>query len=177
MSYQPVWIDGRQVRPGRRDSDSRYRAIADHLAGRTGFTVLDFGAYIGYFSRRLVEDFGARCLAVDNCSTLEHSPGVEILKRRLTPGEVRGLGTFDVALCLSVLHHVEQWREMLDALLAAAPTVFIETANPDEVLPKASQHQHSAAIHAAVEATGARVLTYTPGYDANYQRPLWVVEC
>lgn len=176
MSYQPLWDNGRHIKPGRRNTENRYLAVANYLAGRRGFTVLDFGSHIGYFARRLAHEFDAKCVAVDDHPKLQPAPGVETIHKRLTAREIRELGHFDVTLCLSVLHHIHQWRATLKAILDSAPTVFIETANPDEHLPNAKRHDSSDAIHDAVEAAGGRPLTYTPGYDTNYHRPLWVID-
>lgn len=176
VAYQPTWANGREVKPGRRPCDSRYAAIANYLAGRQDFTVLDFGSHLGYFSQRLHEDFNADCTAVDDYQHLTEKPGVTVINERLTAAQVRKLGTFDVTLCLSVLHHVPQWKAMLSAILDSAPIVFLEVADPDETLPGARTHGKSEQIFAAIEGTGARVLTHTKGFDDNYHRPLWVLD-
>lgn len=174
--YQPEWRDGREHGRGRRDAAGRFDAIAEYLGDRRGFTVLDFGAYGGYFSARLADQFDADCTAVDDSKYLTEAPGVTTIRDRLTPAEIRKLGDFDVTLCLSVLHHIPKWKDTLAALLDSAPIVFVETANPDETLPKATAHKHSAAIAAAIEEAGGVELTRTPGYDASQTRPLWVID-
>lgn len=174
--YQPEWKDGREVGTGRRDAAGRYKLIADYLDGMREFHVLDFGAYGNYFSARLASDFGAHCVAVDDCAGLTEAPGVTVVNRRLSMPELVDLGTFDVALCLSVLHHLPDWRAYLDALTSMAPLVFVETAWHLEILPKARAHRDSIAIHDAVLDAGGKILGYTPGYDASFQRPLWVID-
>ncbi|ABQ86172.1 hypothetical protein PBI_TWEETY_103 [Mycobacterium phage Tweety] len=176
MLYQPKWVDGKESGRSKRDCNSRYEAIASYLTGREGFTVLDVGAYLGYFGARLHEDFGAHTTAVDDYAGLTDAPGVTAINKRMTAGEIRKLGHFDVALLLSVLHHVPRWREMLKAVVDSADIVFIETSNPNEVLPKARMHGSAADIHEAVEATGAKILTYTKGFGEDYDRPLWVLD-
>lgn len=175
LLYQPTWSDGREHGKARRDANARYQAIANHLNNRHGFTVLDFGAYGGYFSARLTEQFGATCTAVDDSPHLTETPGVTVIRERLTPTQLRKLGPFDIALCLSVLHHIPQWRATLNALTSVASTLFIETAHPDETLPKAVAHGSSAAIQTAVQKAGGIQLCHTPGYDHKHQRPLWVI--
>ncbi|WP_306365456.1 bifunctional 2-polyprenyl-6-hydroxyphenol methylase/3-demethylubiquinol 3-O-methyltransferase UbiG [Nocardia sp. CC227C] len=178
--YQPEWVNGREVGTGRRDAAGRYKAIADYLGDdMRGFHVLDLGAYNGYFSRRLAEDFGAHCVAADDYVGLTDAPGVKAVRKRLSMPELTSLGSFDVVLCLSVLHHLPDWRAYLDALVSMAPLVFIETAHPDEVLPKAKAHGQSREIEAAVDAlAGAHgtMLAFTPGHDARHARPLWVID-
>lgn len=176
MRYQPGWRDGKELGTGKRDAAGRFTAIADYLDDRRGFTVLDFGAYGGYFSARLVEQFGATCTAVDDSPHLTESPGVRVIRERLTPTGIRQLGKFDVVLCLSVLHHLKTWRATLNALLSATPVVFIETAHPDETLPRAGNHEASPKILAALEKAGGTVITHTPGYDKRFERPLFVID-
>lgn len=174
--YQPEWRDGREVGKGRRDAAGRFDAIAAYLGDARDFTALDFGAYGNYFSARLVEQFGAHCTAVDDTTGLTESPGIKVINRRLPMSDLVDLGPFDVALCLSVLHHLPNWPAYLNALETMAPLVFVETSHPSEVLPKAKAHGDAGMIYAAVEKAGGKVLTTTPGYDSRYERPLWVID-
>ena len=160
----------------RRHSEARLAAITEYLDGRHGFTVLELGALDGYFSTQLAEQFGAHATAVDDSRHLTDTPGVTAIHSRLTATEIRKLGQFDVTLCLSVLHHLTAWKSTLNALLDSAPIVFIETAHPNETLPKAAAHKHSAAITAAVEKAGGVDIAHTPGYDPKHSRPLFVID-
>lgn len=184
MSYQPLWINGREVGVGLRDCNTRYRAIADSLHASPGAigSALDFGAYGCYFSARLAEDFNASVTAVDGDPVLAdsyHKPqrgSVSLVVKRLEPKEIQDLGWFDVALCLSVLHHHQDWKRYLMALLDAAPILFVETPHPAEVLPNALGHNHSEAIIATMlNDLQAQPLVQTPGWDATHQRTLWRV--
>lgn len=174
--YQPIWRDSKELGTGKRDAAGRFQAIAEYLGDKTGFTCLDFGAYGGYFSARLAEQFNATVTAVDDSPYLTEATGVTVINQRLTPAELRHLGTFDVALCLSVLHHLKNWRATLNALLDAAPILFVETAHPDENLPKAGNHKASQHIQDAVEKAGGVVLTHTPGYDKRHMRSIYVID-
>lgn len=177
MGYQDTWMRGRRRAAGTRDCAGRYDAIARQLAGRSGFTVLDLGAHAGYFSLRLAEQFDARVTAVDDWPGLSRAvagePRVTAVPRRLTPGQVRGLGPFDVVLALSVLHHIPDWPGMLDALREAAGVLMIETPDPAEVLPKAVAHGPELA--AAVYALPGEVIAWTPGHRSRILRPLKAV--
>lgn len=175
MSYQPEWRGGRTVGTSRRDAEGRYHAIAEYLKGRSGFTALDLGAHQGYFSHRLADEFGAAVTAVDDYPGLQPRDGVTVIRRRLAAGEVTQLGHFDVSLCLSVLHHLPRWRDMVDALLAVSDVLFVEIADPGEHLPRAVAHSASAHIASYIERLGGRVLARTPGYDPEFSRPLWVI--
>ena len=116
--------------------------------------MLELGALDGYFSKHLAETHKAQCTAVDDNPHLQESPGVTVVQDRLSATAIRKLGPFDVALCLSVLHHLPQWKATLNALLDAAPVVIVESAHPDEALPKAGNHKASADILAAIENVG-----------------------
>jgi hypothetical protein len=185
MSYQPQWVDGKEVGTGRRPCAERYAAIAEYLQGRFGeeqeITVLDFGAQSGYFSARLVDDFNAKATAVEsNRAALTHmtrDPRVRVIAARLTPEQITKLGKFDVVLGLSVLHHLPNWKRYLRELVAVGEVIFIETAHPKENLPKAVAHGESAAIENEVVALSTMdALALTAGYDADYERPLYVID-
>jgi 2-polyprenyl-3-methyl-5-hydroxy-6-metoxy-1,4-benzoquinol methylase len=178
--YQPRWVRGQATTPSERDAETRYLAIKDALGDHEIERVLDFGAYGGYFSFRLAEDFGCRVVAVDDHHELKRgiaanrNPLVEGVHHRMSVDEVRELGSFDVVLALSVLHHVEHWAEMLVALKDAASTfLFIETPGPDEFLPKALVPLEP--IWTAVESLGGEAIAEVAGYDGRYTRELKVV--
>jgi 2-polyprenyl-3-methyl-5-hydroxy-6-metoxy-1,4-benzoquinol methylase len=177
LSYQDATRGGRVI-PGARDCAGRYEAISRALRDARGFTVLDFGANDGYFSRRLAEDFDASVTAVDDWKSLPrsvaHEPRVSVIARRLSPHDVRHLGEFDVVLALSVLHHVPEWGEMLQALHDAARHVlFVETPDVSETLPKAVSHCPELAY--TVGALGGETIAQTPGYRSQILRPLKAV--
>lgn len=181
MSYQPEWRNGREIGVGDRDCDERYRAIRDELKRHWTVVdrqrrVLDLGAYIGYFALRLVDDFpAARVVAVDDFPGLRRvrHARVNVITRRLSPDQVRDLGRFDAVLCLSVLHHVPRWDDLLDALLDATPLLFIESTSREENLPLAAAHTPE--LCDAVTALGGRKLTSTHGYKSAIPRELKVV--
>lgn len=179
MPYLPRWDKGKEIGTGQRDGDGRYRAIRKYLEDNPiepGFSVLDFGAWNGYFSRRLADDFDANCTAVDNVPELEPYPGVAVINRRIQPDEITG--TYDVVIAMSVLHHLENWRDYFAKFLEVAPVVFLEVAAPSEVLPKAKAHNNSKAIMRSVKAKklGGTVIAETPGYDSKHLRPLIVID-
>lgn len=157
----------------RRNSADRLAAITEYIGNTPGIKVLEFGALDGWFSQQLTEKLAADCTVVDDNPNLS---GANVINKRLTATDIRKLGSFDVVLALSVLHHVPQWKSTLNALLNAAPVVFIETAHPDETLPKAVNHSASAQIVKAVEDAGAISITQTPGYDSRFTRDLWVID-
>lgn len=181
MLYQPEWRDGKTVGVSKRDAASRADAIVEYLGDAKGLRILDLGAYAGYFSHRLADQLDSECVAVDDFPGLKEAPGVTVIRERLTPAAIEKLGKFDVALCLSVLHHLPQWKRYLKTLTDIADVVFVETSVPEEILVKAKAHGSAKAIHEAVEAASTGVIAHTAGYGSNpatatLERPLWVID-
>lgn len=178
MTYQDVLDDrGLVVERGSRDCESRWDAIESYLTGLPwGPRVLDLGAYAGYFSLRMADRFGAQVVAVDDWRDLrkvDHQ-NITTIHRRLTPSEVEALGEFDLVLALSVLHHIPEWRDMLDVLdRVTTGIMFVETPDPSEVLPKAVAH--CVELHDAVVALGGDVIARTDGHRSTIKRNLWAI--
>ncbi len=178
-AYQPVWDmkNHCEVGTGWRDCDGRFQAIKNYLLEKGGhdyaFSVLEVGAYNGYFCRRLHDDFNAECLAVDNNPRLEEAPGVRVIPKLLNPDAIRELGHFDVTMCMSVLHHRQDWYDFIDALLKSADVIFIETANPNENLGQ--YKPYAVGAHLELGKIGTVIAQTAPMYG-NHLRPLWVVD-
>ncbi len=177
VSYQPAWVDGKEVGTGGRDASGRYAAIRRELQGHSGFSVLDIGAYTGYFAHRLADEFGARCLAVDRNTRLDERENVAVSRRYMDAADLEAInhGTWDVTLLLSVLHHMREWRRSLTAVLGFSTMAFVELPDARERLPNAAMHHETPAMHDAVQAVGGTVVTRTPGYDSRYTRPTYVI--
>lgn len=184
--YQPRWVKGRALTRSERDAETRYLAIRNLLVEHQEATglplerVLDFGAYGGYFSFRVAEDFGCRVIAVDDHPELKlgldanQNPLVEGVTCRLEPDEVAALGEFDVVLALSVLHHVPDWKRMLDVLVGLTTQyLFIETPGPNEFLPLAVSPLEP--IWTVVENLNGEVIAEVDGFDHRFTRELKAV--
>jgi SAM-dependent methyltransferase len=163
VNYQPMWMDGRTVGPQERDCEGRYAAIVPYVP--EGARVLDFGAFTGYFSHRLADERSADCVAV--APEVLPYPGVTTISGRLDVDGIRALGTFDVVLALSVLHHVDPWQDYLKVLLDAAPTVIIETVHPAETF----NHCAPEKVKAIAEGVFGPILCRTAGYQTDLLRP------
>ncbi len=155
MTYQDsVDEDGVVVTAGYRSCADRYevvRKVAQSL--RRPFTVLDLGAASGYFSIRLTQDFGARAVAVDRDPAVREAIGrvAAVEQKTMDPEMVRRMGTYDMVLGLSFLHHVPGWRAMLDMLnRITRSALIIETPHPREKLRVAVNRHELGAIDAAV---------------------------
>lgn len=154
-------------------TDPRFDAIASRI--KSPNRILDFGAISTDTAEKLTLKWPkAEVVVVGDEIDTPSTPRIEVVPNRLTAGQVGKLGPFDVTLALSVLHHCVQWKNYLSVLRNSAPILFIETAHPDEDLPKAKAHKHTAEMIAAVEAIG-KPIAYADGYDNRYQRTLWLV--
>ena len=148
-----------------RQSVARADLIHQHIPPFS--RVLDFGAYKGVISRRLAE-LGHHVTAVS--PEITDDTGVTAIRKTLSADDLRDLGEFDIALCLSVLHHLPNWRDYVAALESIAGIVFYEHAAADEDDKRVAGRP---AFRALIEreVTGA-VIGHHPGKDAGYLRPL-----
>lgn len=148
-----------------RMSEARADLINEHLPA--GSRILDFGAYEGVISRRLAQH-GHDVTAVS--PELEDDTGITAIRGTLDPDGIRALGQFDVALCLSVLHHLRNWRDYVHALESVASIVFYEHAVPEEDSERVAGRPPLRALIER-EVTG-EVIGRFQGKDRNYHRPL-----
>ena len=148
-----------------RMSEARADLINEHIPA--GSRILDFGAYRGVIARRLAAH-GHDVTAV--APELTDHTGITGIRKTLDPDGIRALGQFDVALCLSVLHHLGDWRDYVAALEEVAPVVFYEHAIGDENSNKvAGRPVFRNAIATALTGT---IIGRFPGKDASRLRPL-----
>lgn len=146
--YQDVWRQGKLVRAGRRDCAGRFEAIVQHVVEpRWGtpplppeFTVLDVGAWDGYFARRFHEA-GATCTMVDERPLPDISGYIRIRywRQRLDWASVTKLRHHNLTLALSVFHHMPDWDAVYGALLERTDVLVVETAVPEETGPEVPQ--------------------------------------
>ena len=150
-----------------RNSTARADLIHQHIPA--GSRILDFGAYRGVISARLASH-GHAVTAV--APELPNLPDVTCMKQTMTPDEIRQLGQFDVALCLSVLHHLPDWPDYVAALKDVALMVFVETVSLAErkVAGKPAHRQ------ALIDHLQGRTIGFHPGKDTRYQRPLILLD-
>jgi tRNA (mo5U34)-methyltransferase len=141
--FHSIDLGGGVVTPGRDDSAAklaRLRLPAD-LSGRS---VLDIGAWDGFFSFEAERRRAERVLAVDTlawergeksgrpCFELAHRAlGSRVESRRLDVHDVAtaGIGRFDLVLCLGVLYHLREPLRALEAVAAVTGELLVlETA-------------------------------------------------
>lgn len=182
MSYQDT-IDptGAVVSAGYRECEARYEVVRQAVEGlRRPFTVLDLGAAEGYFSVRLAQEFGARVVAIDSRPVVKAIEGrvAAVRVQEMTPEDVRLLGTFDVVLALSILHHVPDWKGMLERLdRNFRSRLIVETPNPREKLRVAHNRDELPSILGGVLRRGFKQEGEAPAvWDSSLRRGIFVKE-
>jgi hypothetical protein len=160
--YQDIWRNGRLITPGRRDCAGRYeviRAALESELGR-GFSVADVGGWDGYFPVRLAEDLSAHAENIDS----RDIPLACHRRLNVTAKTVGEVGYHDAILCLSVLHHMEDWREVYEGLKAQCLVLICEVCH------------RVADIFETVSADADALLCETPCLDnPRNQRPMFLV--
>jgi len=158
------------------------------------FSLVDFGSSLGYFPF-FFADRGARTMGIDInpentavaratqrvnglSATFETAP-LDLTKvRTISPGE------YDVALALSVLHHItlrrgmDYVKQLVAELLARIPILIVELAHRDEAvnfvwracLPEDSLEIFSGCDHAQIQHLGD-----FPSHLSSSVRPMYLV--
>lgn len=186
-AYQPV-LDGKGkvVAAGERDCDDRWQAIAAEFHRLSGlpFTLLDVGAYTGYFSRRATAEYACRAFAVDDNPKLQPAPNVRVHRGRVDAGWIARQPRFDVILALSVLHHMPDWRDVLRELQACRGFAVVEVPAPNEwrwmtsAPARRDVPEIAETVAAAAGVSGGKLLGEFPrtGKDGiTYQRRMWLL--
>ena len=127
--YQDYYVNGKTVRKGVRECDSRYECMKEVFSQYSRpFTILDIGANFGYYSLRACTEFGAYSVMVESehyeCEKLIELSTMNdcrdrliIFKKRISLDDLRELSKcehFDVVLGMNVLHHFED-EDVLEA--------------------------------------------------------------
>ena len=177
--YQDVWRNGHLVQAGRRECSERYGAIARVLSGAfgRGFTVADVGGWDGYFAVRLAEELDAKATNID-------SRRIDLpchRRMKVTADNVLTIGEQDAILCLSVLHHMEDWRAVYAGLKAQAKVLLVEVCHPDEAkgqlspVMKLTAHR-IAEQYAVVSGDATQTIVETPCLDRpSVRRPTFLI--
>ncbi len=125
--YQPALHFDLAGIPSTHGCEDRWRLISSNLR-RSGGSVLDIGANLGYFDNRL-EDLGYHCIALESDATVAHfMKGIRDANGHtfeVVADSIPGLGCvrgrrFDVVLALSIFHHFLKTRReymLLERLL------------------------------------------------------------
>jgi hypothetical protein len=161
----------------KRDSEGRLAAILRSIPEPYPKRVLDLGAHSGFMACALAREWGCEVLAIERHGPGEQYPGVRWLSEDVSASRLRELCSdgFDLALALSVLHHMPDWAAAYWALRSGARYLVAEATHRDEGRPK-SEPQRSELVHDLVTSQG-RVIHRAPAFGmADKLRPLVIAE-
>jgi len=122
------------VTPGRDDSESKLQQLGIS-ASLTGKTVLDIGAWDGFFSFTAEKRGAKKVIAVDIPIQKGFKVAKQILVSQVIPVEINvlnigpeNIGTFDLVLCLGVLYHLKHPLMALERIFSVtADQLILET--------------------------------------------------
>lgn len=124
-TYQPIMLDGQQVRAGDRETVERWKMIEKALSGSQTKSLLDLGCAEGYFVRMAASRLGCIALGLDgdvrrvfvaqNLATTDRIPNTGFVLGRVDPETIGKLPAFDTVIFCSVLHHVMRERGLDEA--------------------------------------------------------------
>ncbi|MCF7852612.1 MAG: hypothetical protein K9M07_05165 [Simkaniaceae bacterium] len=154
--YQDILVNNKVIKKGIRSSEDRYNAIRKVLGSLPkNFKALDLGASQGYFSFRMANEFGARCIMIEDgylnsakhwktgdllhglCMANSELKKLTLLKKKVCLKDLEEISKkekFDVVLAFSVIHHLrhrnsdsfDTFDKAIEHLLNLAPVVLIE---------------------------------------------------
>lgn len=141
--YQDQYINGKIVKKGKRDCQSRYEVIKQIFEKyNRPFTILDIGANVGYYSIRASDEYGAVSVLIEQkdqeCNRLLEivkenrcSDKIIVLQTSLDIYALRELAKcehFDVVLALNVLHHFpsDQIPEICELFVKLGDNLVVE---------------------------------------------------
>lgn len=117
----------------RRDCEGRYAALKSTFdIFHRPFSLIDLGAGEGYFAERVVAEYQQTAAVLVEGESL-YSGQLPWIKRHLSAYEINEYAKgehFDVVLCLSMLHHVKDWRGFLQGVFALGEHIIIEYPTP-----------------------------------------------
>ncbi|SFJ77535.1 Methyltransferase domain-containing protein [Halobacillus dabanensis] len=179
--YQDIWVKGKLVKKGLRECVNRYEKIKEKMMEWDDpFTVLDLGANNGYFSFRIAEDFKVPVTMIEEKKEarkiydMNENPYVTLMNRRVDIEELKELckeKKFDVVLALSVLHHFDNYEEVIDVLFAHSEHLFIESSAQEEA--KGGYRNYTVkGINDLLMGKHPEILAYTDNIRGLGKRPL-----
>jgi len=180
--YQDVIINGELVRRGVRECAGRYTAIQGILnMYKRPFTVFDIGAHLGYFGLSIVHDYPEAVVVMADYDPrlrqiveLSDPDRTVVLEKNFSPEDLQQMSEceqFDIVLLLNVLHHWENWPDVLSAARHMADFVIVETPDPAD---KGACNNHLVPdIFAAMH--GQMTLMRPPSHTSDVPRHMFVV--
>ncbi|MGP4038667.1 class I SAM-dependent methyltransferase [Gracilibacillus sp. D59] len=181
--YQDIWVKGKVIQKGSRECENRYNKIKQELSKynfNRPLNVLDLGANFGYFSFRIAEDFDAQVTMIESNKEIKkilkqnQNNNVKLINKHVSVSDLKNILTkekFDVILALSVLHHFENYNEVIDTLFIASELQFIEASALEEAKGGYNSNRVKG-IMKNLQARNPEILTYTNNIRNIGKRPL-----
>jgi hypothetical protein len=120
-----------RIRPGSQRSAATVVPAVQRLVSAS--SVVDIGGGEGWWAAQFAM-LGARAVCVDDGSATEPADRVEHVRHDVSTGLPANLGTFDLALCLEVLEHIDRdaGDRLIGELCDLAPSVLFSAAVPGQ---------------------------------------------
>lgn len=167
MKYQPYGDE-----PFQRECESRYEIIKK-LVGqyKRQFSVLDIGANYGWFGQRLVRDFDCVYVGIDN-KTIDPHPRIWHINSHMNAQALLNLSrceSFDVVLCLSVLHHFPDYKKACAAAKRLGQWSIFEIPGEDDTGALAPERHKGIA-----DLFPGEPIAEAPSHVSDTMRPMYM---
>lgn len=182
-NYQPLYSNGEIANKYERECADRYaffKTIFDKF--KRPFSVLDIGANLSYFGRRIVEDYPlATVISVEKEEIflnrgLKGQPLIGLNARVDAVNTKKWTSTemFDVVLCLSVLHHFKKDDAIksLISIMSLGFEVLVENPGKDDI--NAGIRETNLALHDYLESFIAPKVYFPSHTTKNVMRPTYL---
>ncbi len=196
--YEPVEVGGRRFK-NLRDSEHRWKVMAETLREYNVRNVLDIGCAEGWFVRRAATELNCFAIGIEASDRVligelarlhDEVERMAIMRTRLSARDIHDLPKFDAVICMSVVHHIIRSdgvavaEEFVRALAQRAEKLLIfEMGTADEkswtaMLPELPQGQETFVV-GFLERCGfrnVRVIAESLAYHREVKRLLFAAE-
>ncbi len=201
--YQDIVINNQIVYRGWNSSycELRYKIIKDiitPITSRRVMTLLDLGAAQGYFSFRLLYDFDLVSIMIENgqsaleatseeainflkelCRYNQYRGNIILLNATLSPQTLYEFARHehvDIILALSIIHHIYDWKNFIDALVQIGDVVIVEIPLPGiGDLSEMIGLNHLEEIHRYIQLIGGQYITQISRYYKDQMSAFYTI--
>lgn len=136
----------------------RFDAVLDCVLRKykRTYSLLDVGCNQGYFAKESML-YGAYPIGIEKDD--HGAMPFPVVRSRVSGADLLELSFsehFDVVLCLSTLHHVDDWQTFLLGLLSIGEHLIMEIPNPDDT--ECRHYERACLQHATLVSLGGSVL-------------------
>lgn len=175
--YQDIVLEGQLLAKGRRDCDKRWMMVGPQINPHS--VVMDLGSATGYFSKKIAQTYPdslvisfesdpLMCEIQKEIYRREGIYNVVVCQHRLTLEEIDNWNDhvefFDTLLALSVLHHFEDGKKVLDSLSKMFPVIIGEVPG---------EEKEACGVFGG-EIGERETLGYVSSHLGKYKREVWL---